>query len=268
MPDFDSALAEMMPLAEKAISRGIQFLALPEYCGGLACEGPRLTPPAATEASHPVLSALCDFAARNRIWIQIGSLAISVDDNRIVNRGFVVDDDGRVRSRYDKIHMFDVRLSNNEIYRESDTVTPGEQAVVTRTPWATIGHTICYDLRFPGLFRNLAHAGAEIISVPAAFTRRTGEAHWHVLNRARAIENTCFVVSACATGTVVGGGKCYGHTLVVDPWGTIVADGGIDPGVVHARLDLGLVIRTRARIPSLKHDRAYQLPNVTGSDVP
>ncbi len=262
MPDFDSALTEMMPLAETALRDGAELIALPEYCGGLRSRGHRLDPPAAREDSHPVLSALRDFARDNRVWILLGSLAVESGSGRILNRGYVLDDMGGVRSRYDKVHMFDVELSDTEIYRESATVKPGSSAVIADTPWARVGHTICYDLRFPRLFRDLAQAGAEIIAVPSAFTRRTGEAHWHVLNRARAIENGCYVVSPCATGPVPGGGACYGHSLVVDPWGEVVADGGTTPGVLRAGIDVGRVADARRRIRSLWHDRDYAAPHV------
>ena len=177
-----------------------------------------------------------------------------------MNRGFMIDDSGRIAGRYDKIHLFDIQLSETQVYRESATVEPGAQAVVHDTPYARIGHTICYDLRFPGLFRELAQAGSEVLACPAAFTKPTGQAHWHILNRARAIENTCFVVSACAIGPIEGGGESYGHSLVVGPWGDVIADGGEIPGVVHARLDLDLVGEAAGRIPSLEHDRDFALP--------
>lgn len=256
-PDFRSSLEEALPLAEAAHAAGAEMLLLPEYCGGLRSQRGRLVPPSAPESTHPCLAALRDLAARRRVWINIGSLAIDGPGGKIVNRGYMIDDGGEIRGRYDKIHLFDISLSRTETYCESATVAPGDRAVIHETPFARIGHTICYDLRFPALFRRLAQEGAEIICCPAAFTKRTGEAHWHVLNRARAIENTCFVVSACAIGAIPGGGESYGHSLVVNPWGEVIADGGTLPGVVHARLDLDLVKATSARIPSLGHDRAF-----------
>ena len=256
-PDFETSLSEALQLAERAVDRGAQFLALPEYCGGLRSQGAQIRPPSSTEQLHPVLSGLRAFASERRVWILIGSLAISAEHGRIINRGFVLDDRGSIKSRYDKIHLFDIQLSSSEVFRESDTVTPGTEVVMTGTPWGMIGHTICYDLRFPGLFRDMAKAGAGIITIPAAFTKKTGEAHWTVLNRARAIENTCFVVSPCATGAVPGGGECFGHSLIVDPWGEVLADGGTDPGVVSAVVDLDRVGEIRRQIPSLDHDRPY-----------
>jgi predicted amidohydrolase len=253
MPDFDSAIAEALGLAEKAA--GAELLCLPEYCGALLSRGGVIVPPAAPEASHPVLAALKGFAAAKRVWIQVGSIAVDGPDGRIVNRGLMLDDSGAIRGRYDKIHMFDIQLSEAEVYRESTYVSPGSEAVVEETPWGLIGHTICYDLRFPHLYRDLAHAGAEVLTVPAAFTAKTGEAHWHVLNRARAIENGAFVVATCAHGPCPGGGAAYGHSLIVDPWGKVLADGGEGTAVVRARIDLDEVAAARARIPSHAQDR-------------
>jgi predicted amidohydrolase len=260
VPEFDLAIAEALGLAAHAVSGGAELLCLPEYCGGLSTRGGVIRPPSAPEGSHPVLAALSSFAAENAVWMQIGSVAVDGPEGTIVNRGFMVDDTGAIRARYDKIHMFDIQLSAAEVYRESTYVTPGAEAVVEETPWARIGHTICYDLRFPHLYRDLARAGAEILTVPAAFTQKTGEAHWHVLNRARAIENGAFVVSACAHGPVPGGGACYGHSLIVDPWGAVITDGGEGSGVIRAEIDLGAVAVARARIPSLQHDRDYRRP--------
>lgn len=259
MPDFASALDEVMPLASSAVGAGADILFMPEYCGGLKTDGPRVTPPSAPAENHPFLREMQDFAAKRQVWINLGSVAVDGPDGRIINRGYMIDDTGAIRGSYDKIHMFDIQLSETEVYCESACVSPGKQAVIHDTPFARIGHTICYDLRFPGLFRDLAQAGAEIIICPAAFTRKTGEAHWHTLNRARAIETTRFVISPCAIGPVPGGGESYGHSLVIDPWGEVVSDGGNLPGVVQARIDLDKVAETEARIPSLSHDRPYTL---------
>ncbi len=264
MPDFTSALDEALGLARTAADGGAKLIALPEYCGGLRTEGSAFAPPAAPEADHPVLAGLRDFADRNGIWLVIGSLAVAGSSDKIVNRGFVIDESGEIRSRYDKIHLFDIDLSKTESYRESALVDGGGQAVLVETPFGMLGHTICYDLRFPDLYRELAKAGAEILLVPAAFTKKTGEAHWHVLNRARAIENGAFVVAPCAIGPVEGGGASYGHSLIVGPWGEVLADGGDNPGVVHATIDLDQVVETRQRIPSLSHDRPFTLNGPSG----
>lgn len=246
-------------MAEAAVRAGAKLIFLPEYCGGLQSDGARLCPPSEPEELHPVLAAFRDFAARHAVWVLVGSIAVDGPDGRIVNRGFLIDDTGGVFGAYDKIHLFDVQLSESRVYRESDTVMAGGTARLYDTPLGKIGHTICYDLRFPHLFRRLAQAGAEIICCPAAFTKPTGEAHWHVLNRARAIENTCFVVSPCAIGPIEGGGESYGHSLVVSPWGEVMADGGTLHGVIQARLDLDAVSATARRIPSLSHGRDYTL---------
>ena len=261
MPDFTSAIAEALGLAEQAVTAGAQLLALPEYCGGLVTEGAAIKAPAAPEAQHPVLQALSAFAADKGVWIMAGSVAVPGPGETIFNRGVMIDDSGAHVTRYDKIHMFDIQLSDAEVYRESACVHPGAEARLISTPWGSIGHTICYDLRFPGLYRDLAQAGAEILAVPAAFTKKTGEAHWHVLNRARAIENGCFVIAPCAHGPVPGGGEAYGHSLIIDPWGEVLADGGTGPGVVLATIDLDKVAEARGRIPSLSHDRGYAPPN-------
>ena len=256
-PDFQSALDEALELAKRAVEQGATVLALPEYCGGLRTQGSMFSPPVADQHEHPVLLGLQEFAATNKVWMIVGSLAVSGPNDKYINRSLVINDQGQVCSHYDKIHLFDIQLSEQEVYRESARVSPGDRAVITDTPTGKFGHSICYDLRFPQLYRDLAQAGAEILLVPAAFTKTTGEAHWHVLNRARAIENGAFVVAPCATGKVSGGGESYGHSLIIDPWGNILADGGTSPGVVQATVDLDLVAQTRSKIPSLK-DAEFQ----------
>ena len=257
MPDIASAVDEAVPMAEAAAQAGAQMLFLPEYCGGLRSDGRALVPPAETEPRHAMLAAMRDFAARRRVWVNIGSIAVPGPGGKLVNRGFMIDPSGAVTGRYDKIHLFDVDLAEGVSVRESDRVQPGARAVVHETPLARIGHTICYDLRFPHLFRDLARAGADILACPAAFTKLTGEVHWHVLNKARAIENTRFVVSACAVGPVPGGGEAYGHSLVIGPWGEVLADGLTLPGVVHAQIDVDQIDAAATRIPSLTHDRPF-----------
>ncbi|KMW57791.1 Carbon-nitrogen hydrolase [Candidatus Rhodobacter oscarellae] len=257
MASFEEAIDEALPLAEAAVQAGAEILFLPEYCGGLASDGPALAPPVAPDGAHPMVEAFRAFARERGVWVMLGSVAVEGQGGKIINRGFMIDEKGQVVGRYDKIHMFDIQLSEAEVYRESARVVAGGAAVIHDTPWGRIGHTICYDLRFPDLYRQLAQAGAEVICAPAAFTRKTGEAHWHVLNRARAIENGCYMVSPCAIGPVPGGGESYGHSLVVGPWGELVADGGTLPGIVSARLDLGKVAEARGRIPSLSHDRPF-----------
>ncbi len=256
-PDFDSAIAGIRPLIEQAVASGARLLALPEYCGGLRSDGPLLSPPSAPERQHPVIRTVAEMASKYRVWILIGSVAVDGPGGRIYNRSLVVDDVGSITARYDKLHLFDIQLSAGQTYRESAVVEPGNRAVIARTAFGPVGMTICYDLRFPGLYRDLAMAGAEILAVPAAFIAATGKAHWHVLNRSRAIENGSFVVAPCASGPIPGGGQSYGHSLIVDPWGRILADGGEGEGVVLAEIDLDQVDATRSRIPSLTHGREY-----------
>lgn len=259
MPDFASAWAEARPLAEQAVADGAQVLFLPEYCGGLKTEGAAVAAPSAPEDEQPFLREAQAFARAAGVWMNLGSIAVDGPDGRIINRGIMLDDSGVIRGRYDKIHMFDIQLSETEVYRESARVAPGSRAVIHDTPFGRIGHTICYDLRFPMLWRGLAQAGAEMLICPAAFTRKTGEAHWHVLNRARAIETTRFVVSPCAIGPVPGGGECFGHSLIVGPWGEVLAEGSTEPGVVQAEIDLDGVEKAAGRVPSLMSDREFDM---------
>lgn len=257
-PDFQSALEEAIVLAEESIEAGADFIALPEYCGGLKTEGSAITPPFATEENHPVLIGLRDFAKKRKKYLLIGSIAVTGPAGKILNRSYIVDEFGNIISRYDKIHLFDIKFSEKESYCESTTVSGGQKAVICETPLGCFGQTICYDLRFPHLYRKLSQAGAQILVVPAAFTKKTGEAHWHVLNRARAIENGAFVVAPCAVGKVEGGGESYGHSLIINPWGEILADAGSDSGLINANIDLEEVNSARMRIPSLRHDKSFQ----------
>lgn len=256
-PDFDAALDEVTPLAAQAVKGGAQMLFLPEYCGGLMTDGPAVVPPSAPAEAHPFLHAMQALARAHGVWINLGSIAVDGPDGRIVNRGYMLTPEGQVVGTYDKIHLFDIQLSETEVFRESAHVSPGDCAVIHDTPLARVGHTICYDLRFAHLFRTLAQGGAEILCCPAAFTARTGAAHWHVLTRARAIETTRFMVSPGLTGPVPGGGETYGHSLIVDPWGTVLGDGGEGPGVVLAQIDLDQVGEVEGRIPSLMNDAAF-----------
>jgi len=261
-PDFTSALAEALALAKEAVDQGATVLTLPEYCGGLKTDQAMFAPPVARQENHPVLLGLQEFAADNNVWIIVGSLAVPCPLNpaeKYRNRSFVIDDKGEVRNFYDKIHLFDIQLSEHEVYRESARVSPGVQAVLTDTPFGVLGHSICYDLRFGDLYRTLAQAGADILMVPAAFTKTTGQAHWHVLNRARAIENGAFVVAPCAIGPVDGGGESYGHSLIVNPWGEVLGDGGEHPGIITATINLDEVTAARRKIPALEHDRKFVL---------
>lgn len=260
LPDFDTALAEALNLADQAVLDGAELLTLPEYCGGLKSTNGLFTPPAAKEESHPVVNGLRDFAAKAGVDVLIGSVAVTGSGQKYRNRSLYVDKAGAVLGRYDKIHLFDVNLSETESYCESDSVDPGAQSVTVDTRFGRVGLSVCYDLRFAHLYRAQAQEGAEILMIPAAFAATTGKAHWHVLQRARAIENGAFVVAPCAVGPVEGGGQCYGHSVIVEPWGEILADGGETPGVISATIDLDAVSKTRARVPSLQHDRPFAAP--------
>jgi predicted amidohydrolase len=251
-------------LTRAAIGEGAAIVCLPEYFSGVALKDGLLHPVAFAEARHPVLQALADLAREKRTWLLLGSLGVLAGDGRIFNRGYLIDPEGAVAARYDKIHMFDVELTEGAPLRESATIAPGDCAVLADTGFCAMGLSICYDLRFPHLYRRLAQAGAEVLAVPAAFTKVTGEAHWHVLNRARAIENGCYVAAPCQYGTLPGGAACFGHSLIVDPWGEVLADGGEAEGVVLAEIDPAAVVRARSRIPALTHDRPFQFRLDTG----
>jgi predicted amidohydrolase len=213
----------------------------------------------APEESDASLAAFRDTARTHRLWLHVGSLALEVSADKAVNRSFLIDPHGEIAARYDKIHMFDVDLADGESYRESRSYRPGEIAISADLPWGRLGLTICYDLRFPALYRALAEAGASFLAIPSAFTRQTGEAHWHVLMRARAIENTCYVLAATQGGKHENGRETFGHSLVVDPWGRIIAEGGEEPGVVMADIAPADIVTARTRIPSLQHGRRFEV---------
>jgi predicted amidohydrolase len=235
---------------------GAELVCLPEYGTCLDVRGSDFFVSAAPQENHEALTFMKDLAKETGIWILIGSIAITTPSGKIVNRSVMLNNKGKVVAHYDKIHLFDVDLVNGETYRESTTILPRNLAVVANTPWGGIGLSICYDVRFPYLCRSLAHGGAKIITVPAAFAQTTGEAHWHVLLRSRAIETGCFIVAPCQTG-MHGSSESYGHSMIIDPWGIVLADGGLKPGIVSTTLNLSLVTERRAMIPSLQHDRHY-----------
>jgi len=211
------------------------------------------------EEQDAALMTFRELARTLGIFVHVGSLAVKASPDKAANRSFLIDRQGEVVARYDKIHMFDVDLASGESYRESRNYRAGELAVLTDLPWGRLGLTICYDLRFPALYRALAEAGASFLSIPSAFTKQTGEAHWHVLLRARAIENGCFVFAAAQGGTHENGRETFGHSLVIDPWGRVLAEGGVDPQAVLAEIDLAEVTAARARIPSLQHGRRFEI---------
>ncbi|MFO1188408.1 MAG: carbon-nitrogen hydrolase family protein [Alphaproteobacteria bacterium] len=258
-PEIAPNVAWASAQARKARDAGADLICMPENVSLMEFGRERTWPKVAEESAHPALAAFRDLARETGAWLAIGSLAVKVGPSMLANRSFLIAPDGAIKARYDKIHMFDVDLDGGESYRESALYQPGRQAVVADTPWARLGLSICYDVRFPYLYRSLSKAGATVILVPAAFTRQTGRAHWHILLRARAIENLCYVVAAAQCGDHVLGRQTYGHSLVVAPWGEVLADGGEEPGLVMAEIDQGRVADARRKVPSLGHDRAYDV---------
>ena len=246
-------------LIGEAKAAGADYVLTPEMTNILAAKREQLFGAIVAEEADPSLATLRELARRLGIYIHIGSLAVRLSPERAANRSFLLDPKGNIAARYDKIHMFDVDLANGESYRESRNYRPGEQAVLADLPWGRLGLTICYDLRFPALYRALAEAGATMLAIPSAFTKQTGEAHWHVLVRSRAIENGCFVFAAAQGGKHENGRDTFGHSLIVDPWGRIIAEGGTDPGVVMAEIDPAEIANARARIPSLQHGRRFEI---------
>jgi len=243
----------------EAKSAGADYVQTPEMTNILAARREQLFAAIVEEQSDAALAALRELARQLGIYIHIGSLAIRISSERAANRGFLIDRTGEIAARYDKIHMFDVDLGNGESYRESNNYRAGEAGVLADLPWGRLGVTICYDLRFPALYRALAEAGATMLAIPSAFTQKTGEAHWHVLNRARAIENGCYVFAAAQGGKHENGRETFGHSLIVDPWGRVLAEGGSEPGVVMAEIDPAEIAKARGRIPSLEHGRRFEI---------
>lgn len=263
--------AANLPLTEAALraaaAGGADIAATPEMTNIISSDRSHQMAVARPEDADPTLDRLRAVTAELGLWLVIGSLGLrsGTDPDRLVNRCFVIDPAGGIRARYDKIHMFDVDVSETETYRESDTYAPGDRAVIVDTPFARLGLSICYDLRFAALYRDLARAGAQVLLVPAAFTVPTGQAHWHTLLRARAIENGAFVLAPAQTGTHKGARadrprRTFGHTLAVGPWGGVIADAGTEPGVTFVDLDLAEVTEARRRIPALARTRAWNGP--------
>ncbi len=265
----DQSLANL-PVTEgfirQAAGDGATFVLTPEVTNIISTSRAHQQGVLRLQEDDPTLTRLRDVTAELGIWLLIGSLAVkTVDrDGRFANRSFLIDPKGQIVATYDKIHMFDVDISETETWRESDGYRPGDHAVMAQTPIGAVGMTICYDLRFPHLHRDLAKAGAQIITVPAAFSPVSGAAHWHVLLRARAIETGCFVLAPAQCGDhAISNGKprsTYGHALAISPWGEVLADGGTNPGVTLVDIDLAEVAKARQRIPAIRHDRPYQGP--------
>jgi predicted amidohydrolase len=266
--DMAANIAAASDMARAARKAGAELIAFPECVSMMEMGRDRVRAKAAPEASHPALAAFRALARELNVWLLGGSLTVTTDGERVANRSVLIDEAGNVAARYDKIHMFDVDLEGGESYRESATYRPGAEARVAATPFGTLGMTVCYDLRFPQLYRALAKAGATLLAVPSAFTRPTGRAHWEVLLRARAIENGAYVFAPAQCGEHPHGRKTWGHSLIVDPWGEVLADGGEDPGFVIAEIDPARIDKARRAVPSLGHDRSWAAPEALARSEP
>ncbi len=259
---MEDNIAQAHALVGRAREEGAELICLPENAFRMEAPGAARRPPVA-ESTHRGIEAAREWAEALQCWILVGSATVKAEnerETRAFNRSLLISPSGRIAARYDKLHLFDVELPGGESYRESKNCAPGERAVLAETPWGGLGMTVCYDVRFPALYRLLAGQGASLLAVPAAFTQTTGRAHWHVLLRARAIENGCFVLAPAQAGTHPGGRKTYGHALIVNPWGEVIAEAtGKEPCVVSAILDLREVEEARSRVPSLALEREFQV---------
>jgi predicted amidohydrolase len=266
-PDPEPNLQVVCDLIRRARDRGADFIMTPEATNFIE-SGRRRREKSCTEANDPFLAGMRSLAKETGAWLVIGSLVIdpagepgaAAGESRLANRSFLIDPEGRIVARYDKIHMFDIDLPGGESYRESNAYRPGGNTVVAETPWGRVGMSVCYDVRFPQVYRALAQAGADFLTVPSVFTVPTGSAHWHVLLRTRAIENGCFVFAPAQWGEHTAGRRSYGHALIVDPWGEVLADAGEGVGLVTARIEASRIAEVRRTVPSLTHDRPFTAP--------
>ena len=266
--DVAENLATIGPLIARARADGADLICLPEVVGMIEPNRKLRFEKAEPEETDRGLAGFREIAAKSGAWLLVGSLAIKLAPDRLANRSYLLDSTGAIRAVYDKIHMFDVDLAGGESHRESNSFRPGDRAVLADTPWGPLGMTVCYDLRFPNLYRTLAQSGAMYLAIPSAFTRPTGRAHWHVLVRARAIETGCFVFAPAQCGEHAEGRKTYGHSLIVAPWGEVLADGGDEVGIVMAEIDPAKVWEARRMVASLGHDRAFAAPTPIGAARP
>ena len=258
-PEIEPNIESASAFIREAAAGGAKLIVTPENTTMIETVREKQMARAYSEEKHPGVSAFSELARELGVWLSIGSMTIGLGGDKAANRSFLFGPDGGIAARYDKIHMFDVEVPDGQTYRESATFRPGEEAVLADLPWGRLGITICYDIRFPYLYRALAKAGASFITTSAAFTEMTGKAHWHVLQRARAIETGCFIFAAAQTGEHTNKRRTYGHSLVVAPWGEVLADGGTETGVVLAEIDPALVAKARSTVPSLENDRPFEL---------
>jgi predicted amidohydrolase len=265
--DVEKNVIAATDLIRRAKRDGADYIQTPEMTTLMELDRSRLLAAARPEAGNPALAHFQKLAHELGVWLHIGSMAILVESERLANRSFLISPAGGIAARYDKIHMFDVDLGGGESYRESANYRPGSHAVLADLPWGPLGLTICYDLRFPQLYRALARAGARFLAIPSAFTRPTGMAHWHTLLRARAIESQAYVFAAAQGGAHENGRETFGHSIVVSPWGELLAEGGVHPTVIVADVELQLLEDVRRRVPSLQHDRAFDVVHA-GQETP
>lgn len=259
--NFDQNIAAASTLVRDAAGAGADFVLLPENVSMMTFGVDNIRANSRLEADHPAISAFAELALDLGIWLHGGTYGVQLGGDgkhSLANRTIVFSPDGKIAERYDKIHMFDVDLSSGESYRESETFQPGDEKVSLDLPWGRLGLSTCYDVRFAYLYRDLAQDGADFLAVPSAFTKTTGQAHWHVLLRARAIETGCFVFAPAQTGNHFGDRQTFGHSLIINPWGQVIADAGDAPGFIKAEINVGEVEAARAKVPSLKHDRDYK----------
>jgi predicted amidohydrolase len=258
--DLEANIIAAVAGIREAAGKGAGFVATPENTTMIVKGRAATLAKALPEPEHPAMTAFASLAEELGIWLLIGSLTVKLNTEQAANRSLLFAPDGALAARYDKIHMFDVDIPDGQSYRESSTFRAGGETALVELPWGKLGMTVCYDMRFPTLYRAYAQAGANFVTVPSAFTKFTGEAHWHVLLRARAIETGCFVIAPAQCGTHAGGRQTYGHSLIVAPWGEVLADGGTDPGVVLAEIDPARVTEARRMVPSLAGDRPFSPP--------
>lgn len=258
-PDWRRDLDTALQSIGTAAAQGARLVALPELCIGLDAKGGHFAPSAFAEAEHPAIPAIARAASEHKLSVLLGSIGVLADDGRVFNRSYLFDEAGQVAGRYDKLHLFDIDLGTEGKFEESATIAPGSAAVLAPCCGTWLGMSVCYDLRFAALYRRYAQAGAGLLSIPSAFTKVTGQAHWHVLMRARAIETGAFVVAPAQCGQLECGAECYGHALIVDPWGRVLADGGDRPGIAIAEIDLSLVADARRKIPAWQVERDFTL---------
>lgn len=258
-PDWPSHAEAATALIQQAADAGARLIVTPENTGGIRKDKEKARAEAPIEAQHPAIAAFTTLAHDLGVWLLCGSVVVrdKPSDKLPRNRSLLFGPNGRIYARYDKVHLFDVDLPTGEKHRESENIAPGAQAVLADAAGARMGLSVCYDVRFPQLYRKLAQAGAQILTVPAAFTVPTGQAHWEVLLRARAIENGAYVLAPAQTGFHEGGRQTWGHSLIIDPWGRVLEDAGVNPGIIRAELDMDEVAKARAAIPSLQHDREF-----------